>query len=571
MINCYIKLWSYLYSGLLILLFNAGLFAQTHEAVSPVYRFSIARESKPPVLTIQEGSLIFRDANGNQVIDANEECSISFVLDNTQGKGEGIGLHLEMYAEDKVPNGIFFEPATPLPMVQAGQSIPIEIPLKSDLNTEDGILNLILKINEPNGFGADPVSLQISTRKFIAPEVRLVDHVITSGMSTVLVKKRPFELQLLVQNIGYGSAEAVQIDIVIPEGVALIGGSAHQVLGILKPGEQKSLILELIVKETYEKSTLPIVVQLGESLGNYARDTSISLSLNQAMASQKMIVTPLDTRIPESFSIASLTSDIGRDIPECTTHHPHRYALIIGNEDYASRQVGLMNEMNVDYARNDAIVFGEYARKRLGIPAENIKLLTDATTGMMRQGIAWITNLMKLEKGNAEVFVYYSGHGLPDEQTKRAYLIPVDVNGVNLYQGIALSSLYDSLAAYPTKRTTVFLDACFSGGARNKELIALKGVKIVPKGDIPRGNTVVFASSSGSESSGIYAEKRHGFFTYYLLKELKESPASLSYGQWFSQVQSKVQLQSAKISKTQTPQMNVSMDLKDTWKTWEVE
>ena len=74
----------------------------------------------------------------------------------------------------------------------------------------------------------------------------------------------------------------------------------------------------------------------------------------------------------------------------------------------------------------------------------------------------------------------------------------------------------------------MFLDACFSGGARNESLVAMKGLKIRPKEEDVSGNTVVFASSSGNESS-VYREKRHGYFTYFLLKKLQESKGDVDY------------------------------------------
>ncbi|PIX32524.1 MAG: caspase, partial [Bacteroidetes bacterium CG_4_8_14_3_um_filter_31_14] len=145
------------------------------------------------------------------------------------------------------------------------------------------------------------------------------------------------------------------------------------------------------------------------------------------------------------------------------------------------------------------------------------------------QGIAWLNNLAKVDNGNAELIFYYSGHGLPDEQTKESYLMPVDISGTNIAQAIKLTDVYNKLNENPAKKVSVFLDACFSGGARNQGLIAMKGVKINPEEVLITGNMVVFSSSSGDESSGVYREQQHGFFTYFLLKKLQESKGNISY------------------------------------------
>ena len=222
-------------------------------------------------------------------------------------------------------------------------------------------------------------------------------------------------------------------------------------------------------------------------------------------------------------------SDVDVDIPINNINKPNTYALIIGNEDYSSFQTGLNTEINVDFAINDAKIFKEYCNKTLGIPEKQIKLLINATFGQMNQGIAWLNNLAKIDDGNAELILYYSGHGLPDEQTKESYIMPVDISGNNVSQAIKLTDVYNKLLEHPSKRVTVFLDACFSGGARNQSLIAAKGVRIEPKKNILTGNIIVISSSTGDESSGVFREEQHGFMTYFLLKKLQESKGNVSY------------------------------------------
>ncbi len=224
-------------------------------------------------------------------------------------------------------------------------------------------------------------------------------------------------------------------------------------------------------------------------------------------------------------------SDVDRSIPQTGKTNPNRYALIIGNEDYSSHQIDLTSEINVDFARNDACAFKEYALNTLGIPEKNIIFLLDATTGQINQSISKLNLIIKNTQGNGDVFVYYAGHGLPDEATKEAYLMPVDLDGKNARDGIKLKDLYSRLTEFPSKKVTVFIDACFSGGARNQGLLAARGVKIQPK-EIPlNGKLVVFAASSGNQSSLPYKEKQHGFFTYYLLKKLQESKGDISYNE----------------------------------------
>ncbi len=222
-------------------------------------------------------------------------------------------------------------------------------------------------------------------------------------------------------------------------------------------------------------------------------------------------------------------SDVDKNIPQNKTQHSRRFALIIGNEDYSSHQVEITTEMDVHYARNDASAFRDYAQQMFGIPERNIFFLLDVTTGQIRQAITKINAIIKSTYGEAEVFVYYAGHGLPDENTRESYLMPVDVSGKNAPDGIKLSELYQKLMEHPSKRVTVFIDACFSGGAREQGLLAARAVKVRPKSDLLSGNLVVFTASSGEQSSLPYNEQNHGLFTYFLLKAWQQNGINLSY------------------------------------------
>ncbi len=271
----------------------------------------------------------------------------------------------------------------------------------------------------------------------------------------------------------------------------------------------------------------------------------------------------------ETFKPTTIKADVDENIPENRKENPSRFALIIGNEDYSSKQKEINTEINVAFARNDALIFKEYVKKVLGVPEINIILKLDATAGEMWQGIDKINKIIKASEGSAEIFFYYAGHGLPDETTKEAYLIPVDVNGTNLNYAVKLKDVYSKLSEFPSKRVSVFLDACFSGGARSEGLIAARGVKVKPKDELLHGNIIVFTASSAEQSSLPYKEKNHGLFTYFLLKKLQDSKGDVTYKDLSDYVNKQVKLNSILINdKEQLPQTNVSSELQDNWTRW---
>jgi len=274
-----------------------------------------------------------------------------------------------------------------------------------------------------------------------------------------------------------------------------------------------------------------------------------------------------DSNPVASYLAMNEKSDVDIQIPENKEKDGYRFALIIGNEDYSSYQPGLNSEMNVIYAKNDAVIFKEYAFKTLGVPEDHIIFMSDATLAQMNRGLTKLNLLIKNSYGEADVFVYYAGHGLPDDKTKEAYLLPVDVSGTELSMAIPLKEVYQKLSEYPSKQVTCFLDCCFSGGARNNGLIAARGVKVKPREVALTGNLVVFTATSGEQSALAFDEKKHGIFTYYLLKKLKETQGKTTYGDLADYLKKEISLQSVLINnKEQEPQVNVGEKVSDSWK-----
>lgn len=265
------------------------------------------------------------------------------------------------------------------------------------------------------------------------------------------------------------------------------------------------------------------------------------------------------------------TSDVDINIPIDGATKSNRYALIVGNEDYSSNQTDISTEVNVQFAENDAKIFKEYCIKTLSIPEKNVILLINATGSRMLQNLDLLSKISKANGGDAELLFYYAGHGLPDEQTKEPYLIPVDVSGGDLKYAIKLADVYKKLTENPSVKVTVFIDACFSGGARNESLLALRGVKVRPKEVVVGNNLVVFTSSSGDESSASYKDKRHGMFTYYLLKKLQDTGGNCTYKELEEYLKKEVSINSLVINKKQqTPQVLGSPDMEEKWKTWKI-
>jgi len=264
-------------------------------------------------------------------------------------------------------------------------------------------------------------------------------------------------------------------------------------------------------------------------------------------------------------------SDVDTAIPSTSLKSPDVYALVIGNEDYSSFQPGLNTEVNVDFAAADARLFATYLQKLYGIPEENVSLLVNARAMEIRRELKRL-NLMAASKGQrAELIFFFAGHGLPDEKTKEPCLIPVDVSGSDLEYAVPLKEVYATLTEHPVQKITVFLDACFSGGARNSPLLAVRGVKIKPAGVTLEGRMVVLTSSTGEQPSLSYKERSHGLFTYYILKLLKEKKGGVTLSQLGDYTREKVSESAIRLyNREQTPTVLVSPEAEKEWQNWKI-
>ncbi|GHT68411.1 hypothetical protein FACS189452_08030 [Bacteroidia bacterium] len=271
---------------------------------------------------------------------------------------------------------------------------------------------------------------------------------------------------------------------------------------------------------------------------------------HQKLPPDKMVITNLGDVMGNKIVIdTAQISDVDVIVPT-RNKMPFTYALIIGNEYYKNLQIEPEFKMDASFAINDAVIFREYCNKILGVPLAQTKLLVNATHSQMLYGIEWLIDQLKLENGAASIIVYYAGLVLPDERTEEPFLLPVDYDNLTLLRAVGLENLYRRLSDYPLARTTVLLDARHKVKEREEEFKVevdpfedakskrskntYSSKPAGPKGPAeitlqPFGNTVTFASKASGENSGTSYDKRHGYFTYYLLKTIQETKGNITY------------------------------------------
>ena len=542
----------------LVILFCVNVMAQDN--VSAPMDFNIRKDVVPAVLSVVPRTLQFVDEDDNGVIDANEQCKVRFQIVN-QGRGDGYGC-VAQTTFTGATQGVTISDVQ-LPMIPAGGKYWVEIPINATAQTTTGEIALSIIVNEPNGFSTEKIQSTIGTHKLKTPYVNVVSYKVLGSTSGTLERRRPFSLQVIVQNTDQGAAENVRVNVTVPANVSRIGGEVESVtLPQLKAGESHLFEYELIANQEAAEE-LDIKIDLAEKEGRFAQDANIPLQFGQHIGgSIAMNVERRDQEV--EIKRVSLTSEVDENIPVTTKENRNTFAVIIANENYQS-------VASVPYALNDGNIFREYCLKTLGIPEKQIKYMPNATGNQIKAQVNWLQDICEVFE-DVHVIFYYAGHGIPDESSRTAYLLPVDGIGTDVTTGYKLDNLYAALGSLPVENVTVFMDACFSGSKREEGMLAsARGVAIKAKSGQPQGKMVVFSAAQGDETAYPNNEEHHGMFTFYLLKKLQETRGEVTLQELGEYIVKQVSRQSILLNgKSQTPCVTPSSAVGGEWREWKL-
>jgi hypothetical protein len=214
------------------------------------------------------------------------------------------------------------------------------------------------------------------------------------------------------------------------------------------------------------------------------------------------------------------------DTPVVTgMNNPNGVAVVIGVSKYENPNIP-----PVDYARRDAMKIREYLIKTMGYKEANILELYDEKATVSKIKNTLNRELKSRVTANlSDVFVYFSGHGLPETNANEPYLTTYDVVPENPGDtAYSMKDFYGHLESLKARNVTVVIDACFSGmtDSDTKRIIPLirsasPAFMEVTNPLLKIRNGVVFTSSKGKQISSWYHKKQHGLFTYYFLQGLK--------------------------------------------------
>lgn len=464
------------------------------------------------------------DDGADRTLDAEEPAKLTVLVRNT-GKGSASGLATEFAAEgaDVRADTTGAEASALAPGAATSFSVKL---LPSEL-LADGEARLCITVREADGYDTDKTCLKVPTRAAAAPSLVVEaididdddvglsqgngDHTLQLGETA--------EISVVLRNKGKGKARAVGFEATTNSNEVSLPGASEQSLGDLEPGERKKASFVVVTTKRLQGDQLPVTFRLTEARKRFSRSEPISLKLGQRATAVVQADRPNLSNTVSETPVAF--EDVDAAPRTDAQEDPDAVAIVVGVEKYG------MGIAPVPFAGRDAESFALYARKVLGVPFANVRVLVDdnATHARLMANLTEWLRLKARAKGKARIYFFFSGHGTPaqDETTGRTYarLVPFDGDPSLTSTLIDVDEVYAAISAVQPKEAFVFLDTCFSG--RGEKSVIASGTRpvLAVKAREPQAPTIVaFAAADANQLSTTLAGAKHGTFTYELLRGL---------------------------------------------------
>jgi hypothetical protein len=236
-------------------------------------------------------------------------------------------------------------------------------------------------------------------------------------------------------------------------------------------------------------------------------------------------------------------------------------AIVIGISNYK-------NLPKADFAKEDAQDFVDYAIRALGVKPEKIKLLLDEQAEVDEIYTAFKTWLPTRVNSTTDVYVFYSGHGLPAQDGQGLYWMPYRANRDLIAKtAVQLQEISADIQASKPKSVTIFMDACYSGQSRSGEtlLANARPLAIKAQTNIFPSSFTVLAASQADQISSSSPELKHGIFSYFLMKGMEgdadaNKDGKITLGEMHGYLAENVGRQAGMMNRKQEPQLIGDVD-----------
>lgn len=546
----------FLLTGSLLAL--APKMAAQSSAVSKVISFTLEDVSElfmPPELYID---VDFIDDNDNKILEAREKGVIRLSLSNKGGDADYVTVSVN--PEVKY-SGLQVQRTQIVTSVKSEEEKTIDFPIAALIDIPTDTLRFAIKVSEPLGFDLD-ASLVLSSYEYQKSKIEMQGvTIIDAGRGLRAMNGNPdgmvqkgdvVRATVSLQNTGVGVANNVRYTVTSKDPNVILmteSGSTSSISGTiaqLLSGETQEVSFRMSANNNYKASSeyLPVFISVSEetNYGNLA-STNIPIPLDKTPAKpnivdikgeQDKLLAVQQMKVYSSSNRFTSNKNI-RDISLAPSGDPiykDAVAIVIGAE---KNSYGVAP---APYAARDAKVMANYFKNSLGISDIHLKTDNEVTknelSDLFDSRYGYLSRVV--EPGKTDVFVYYSGHGIPDvasDGSQDIYLFPYDARKELVKdRGYSLNKLYADLNSLNARSVTVILDACFSGSSRqtvtfeSENISNEKGIRISMPQMTNRPwdtnpNFRVFTSSTEDQTSLGYDQSQSGLFTYFLATGLQ--------------------------------------------------
>jgi hypothetical protein len=563
----------YLFLSIIVLFCAASIDAQVRSR-----KISFGMTGLPDMNAVID----FRDENENKILENRETGNIILKLFNSgKGKAEGIDISVENLETD--PN-LLISDAQSVDLLVPNDTITLMFTLKALKTIETKNHKLRINVREKNGQDMDPAYLILPTLAYDPPQLQLAGVQIVDVGEDVEIKKADGQLhpkervyiRTMIQNVGQSPAPNVHYTIENTHHFIKIENVSGK-LGTMQPGDVKEFLFKITtpaqsrMEDIADNLPLFLTAKSNEEEGNLLK-YQLPIKLEQRPPVQNIVeVKPKIETLKIAFAKFELSKKFKaneeniinvRNITPSITKRPKSVGVVIGVEQYK-------DIAPAPFASNDAVLMEQYFKNILGIEQvivlKNEEVTFSSLDDIFNPKSGSLASAVK--KGETDVFVFYSGHGIPDKNGETTYLFPSDGKIANLEnRAYALPKFYSDLNELHAHSVTVMLDACFSGAARKTQstqlvnLTGQKGIKLrINKPWESYKNFTEINSSTNDETSLGYEPAESGLFTYYVAAGLKgaadaNGDKKITFGELRDYVIKNVSEMSRKLSGAQTPE-----------------
>ncbi len=265
----------------------------------------------------------------------------------------------------------------------------------------------------------------------------------------------------------------------------------------------------------------------GEELGGRADGVYVVNRVARAGQDTKLDIVARDVYGNTDTKSIVVTRTVTDSAPRYASLDPARVKTRASTDSVAII-IGIQNYKRVpkaEFANSDASAFYDYAVRALGVKPENIKLMLDEQADEIEILSAFKNWLpVKVKKARTDVYVFYSGHGMPSDDGKNLYILPfgadrqfIDKTALNQQEIIT------AIQSASPKSVTMFMDACYSGQIRTGDtlLASARPIALNTSASTFPPEFTVFTASSPDQIASSSPDLKHGIFSYYVMKGME--------------------------------------------------